>query len=71
MGSEMCIRDSGSAAWNTTGAKPFSKDFKAIVAKAKKKGIRLKYAFMNLDTFSLMAQTEEVVNFPLRSRLTP
>ena len=51
----------GSAAWNTTGAKPFSKDFKAIVAKAKKKGIRLKYAFMNLDTFSLMAQTEEVV----------
>lgn len=51
----------GSAAWNTTGAKPFSKDFKAIVANAKKKGIRLKYAFMNLDTFSLMAQTEEVV----------
>ena len=50
----------GSAAWNTTGAKPFSKDFKAIVAKAKKKGISLKYAFMNLDTFALMVQTEEV-----------
>ena len=48
------------AAWNTTGAKPFSKDFKAIVAKAKKKGISLKYAFMNLDTFALMVQTEEV-----------
>ena len=40
--------------------KPFSKDFKAIVAKAKKKGISLKYAFMNLDTFALMVQTEEV-----------
>lgn len=50
----------GSAAWNTTSAKPFSKDFKAIVAKAKKKGISLKYAFMNLDTFALMVQTEEV-----------
>jgi len=47
----------GSAAWNTTGAKPFSKDFKAIVAKAKKKGISLKYAFMNLDTFALMVLT--------------
>ena len=38
----------------------FSKDFKAVVAKAKKKGISLKYAFMNLDTFALMVQTEEV-----------
>ena len=58
----------GSAAWNTTGAKPFSKDFKAIAAKAKKKGISLKYAFMNLDTFALMVQTEEVTKLALRSR---
>lgn len=50
----------GSAAWSTNSAKPFSKDFKAVVAKAKKKGISLKYAFMNLDTFALMVQTEEV-----------
>lgn len=51
----------GSAAWDSTAAKPFSKDFKGIVAKAKKKGISLKYAFMNVDTFAAMVQTEEVV----------
>lgn len=52
----------GSASWATSAsAKPITKDFKAIVAKAKKKGISLKYAFMSVDTFAAFAQTEEVV----------
>ena len=51
----------GSASWNTAAAKPFSKDFRAIVKAAKAKGISLKYAFMNVDTFAAMVQTEEVV----------
>ncbi len=51
----------GSASWATASAKPISKDFKEIVAKAKKKGISLKFAFMNLDTFSNFVATEEVI----------
>lgn len=52
----------GSAAWgNSTSAHPFSKDFRAVVKAAKAKGISLKYAFMNTDTFSDLAQTEEAI----------
>lgn len=40
-------------------AKPFSGDFKEIVKAAKEKGISLKYAFMSLDTFASLAETEE------------
>lgn len=53
---------SGSASWTTTAsAKPFSKDFKAVIKAAKEKGISLKYAFMNVDTFANLVQTEEVI----------
>lgn len=52
----------GSASWaSSAAAKPFSKDFKAIVKAAKAKGISLKFAFMNLDTFSTLVETEEVI----------
>jgi hypothetical protein len=51
----------GSASWATSNsAKPITKDFKAIVKAAKAKGISLKFAFMNLDTFASFAETEEV-----------
>ena len=50
----------GSASWATSAsARPFTKDFKAIVKAAKKKGISLKYAFMSLDTFATLTETEE------------
>lgn len=52
----------GSAAWtSTSSAKPFSKDFKKVVSDARAKGISLKYAFMNENTFAQMVETEEVV----------
>lgn len=52
----------GSASWATSAsAKPISKDFKAIVKKAKTKGISLRFAFMSLDTFATFAETEEVI----------
>lgn len=51
---------SGSASWlNPTEAKPFTKDFKGVVKAAKKKGHNLKYAFMSLDTFATLTETEE------------
>lgn len=51
-----------SANWATsTSAKPISVDFKAIVKAAKAKGISLKYAFMNVDTFAVFAANPEVV----------
>jgi len=51
----------GSAAWGTSAsAKPITKDFKAIVKAAKAKGISLKFAFMNLATFAMFAETAEV-----------
>lgn len=54
--------DTKSSSWvASTSAKPISVDFKKIVAAAKKKGISLKYAFMNVDTFAAFAATEEVV----------
>lgn len=50
----------GSASWaNSASARPFTKDFKAIVKAAKKKGISLKFAFMSLDTFATLTETEE------------
>jgi protein-tyrosine-phosphatase len=52
----------GSANWATSAAaKPISKDFKQIVKLAKTKGISLKFAFMNLDTFATFTETEEVI----------
>jgi protein-tyrosine-phosphatase len=52
----------GSASWATpASAKPITKDFKAIVKAAKAKGISLKFAFMNTDTFATFAETDEVV----------
>jgi hypothetical protein len=50
----------GSASWDNTSAKPITKDFKAIVKAARAKGIHLKFAFMNVDTFAKFADTEEV-----------
>lgn len=50
----------GSTDWSSPSAKPISKDFKAIVAAARKKNIHLKFAFMNVDTFAKFADTEEV-----------
>lgn len=51
----------GSASWATSAsARPITKDFKAVVKAAKKKGISLKYAFMSLDTFATFTETEEV-----------
>jgi hypothetical protein len=51
-----------SASWTTSAsAKPISKDFKAVVKAAKAKGISLKFAFMNLDTFATFAETQEVI----------
>lgn len=50
----------GSASWDVNTAKPISKDFKGIVKAARAKGIRLKYGFMNVDTFAKFADTAEV-----------
>ncbi len=51
----------GSANWTTSAsAKPITKDFKAVVAAAKAKGVSLKYAFMSLDTFATFTETAEV-----------
>lgn len=53
----------GSAAWNlSTSAKPISVDFKTTIESAKAKGIRLRYAFMNLDTFTKFAACKEVMD---------
>lgn len=52
----------GSASWATSAsAKPISVDFKAVVKAAKAKGISLKFAFMNTDTFATFAETKEVI----------
>ena len=52
----------GSASWATSAsAKPVSVDFKAVVKAAKAKGISLKFAFMNIDTFANFAATKEVI----------
>lgn len=52
----------GSASWaSSSSAKPLSKDFKGVVKAAKAAGISLKFAFMNLDTFSQFVETEEVI----------
>lgn len=53
---------SESASWTASAsAKPISKDFKKIVEDARAKGISLKYAFMNLDTFAQFAACKEVI----------
>ncbi len=50
----------GSTSWDNVAAKPISKDFKNVVKAARAKGIHLRYAFMNVDTFAKFADTEEV-----------
>lgn len=45
---------------NPQTAKPISGDFKAVVKAAKAKGVSLKFAFMNLDTFAKFADIDEV-----------
>ena len=53
---------SKSASWATSAsAKPISVDFKNAVKTAKAKGISLKFAFMNVDTFANFTQTDEVI----------
>lgn len=46
---------------NGTSGKPFSKDLPTIVKNFRAKGIYLKYAFMNLDTFIQLAAQDETV----------
>lgn len=54
--------DSSAAAWsNTTTAKPISVDFRKMVDRAKAEGDRIRYAFMNLNTFVKFTQVEEVI----------
>lgn len=51
-----------SAAWtSTSSAKPISVDFKKIIKDARAKGVNLKYAFMNVDTFASFTACDEVV----------
>lgn len=53
---------SGSSSWAAgTGAKPIAKDMRGVIEDAKKKGISIKYAFMNPTTFANFAQQEEVI----------
>ena len=52
----------GSASWaGGVSAKPITKDFKAVIALAKSKGINLKYAWMNMENFANFCAQEEVV----------
>ncbi|MDR1456383.1 MAG: major capsid protein, partial [Tannerella sp.] len=55
----------GSSSWGTAStAKPISCDFKKVVKQAKSNengAISLRFAFMNLDTFSTFAETDEVI----------
>lgn len=50
-----------SAAWSDSeSAKPISVDFFNVIKAAKKEKVKLRYAFMNVDTFCAFAQTAEV-----------
>ena len=50
------------AAWSDVDtAAPITRDFKKVVEDARKKGINLKHAFMNLDTFAKLSATKEVI----------
>ena len=54
--------ETGSSAWtNPSSAKPITKDFKTLLARAKSKGKPVKFAIMNADTFANFAQTDEVI----------
>lgn len=44
-----------------TSGKPFSKDFPSVIKAFRAKGIYLKYAFMNLDTFVELSAQEETI----------
>lgn len=46
---------------NTTAAKPLTVDFPKAIKAAKKRGVTLKYTFMNVDTFAAFASQEEVI----------
>ena len=50
----------GSNTWDNVAAKPISKDFRGVTTAARKKGVNLKYAFMNTNTFAKFAEIEEV-----------
>lgn len=52
----------GSSIWSAaTTAKPLTKDIRGIIENARKRGISIKYLFMNNDTFSTFSQTDEVI----------
>lgn len=51
-----------SDAWsNASSAKPITRDFKVVVETAKSKGFNVRHAFMSLETFSTLAQTDEAI----------
>jgi hypothetical protein len=55
----------GSSNWSSAAtAKPISCDFRKVIKAAKSNqsgAVSLRFAFMNLDTFSIFAETEEVI----------
>ncbi|MDR2139769.1 MAG: major capsid protein [Tannerella sp.] len=65
LGDRLTGYQTGSSNWgNAATAKPVTCDFKKVIKLAKSNpggAISLKYAFMNLDTFSVFAETDEVV----------
>ena len=62
LGSKRSGYNTGSASWaNPATAKPITVDLRQTVERARAKGIRLRYAFMNTATFAEFAATDEVV----------
>jgi hypothetical protein len=65
LGSRLLGFQTGSSNWGAAStAKPITCDFKKVVKLAKSNengGVSLKYAWMNLDTFALFAETDEVI----------
>ena len=54
--------NTNSASWdNAATAKPISVDFRKMVERAKANNDRIRYAWMNQDTFVKFTQTEEVI----------
>lgn len=47
--------------WSGASAAKPTADFKKIATAAKKKGINLKYAFMNMNTFAAMTETDDII----------
>jgi hypothetical protein len=65
LGDRLLGYQAGSTSWaNASTAKPISKDFKGVmqVAKSNPNGqVTPRFAFMNMDTFALFAETDEVI----------